>query len=265
MYIVDDIFLINRDRLDELASLLRERGIRKNYLVYSRADFIADNEDVIEDWAKLGLKAVFIGLEAATDPELDSMDKECTVDFNRRAISVLRKHGVDTYGSLITQPDYVDEDWARLKQFIDETGLYYVNISPLTPMPGTLIWNQYEGKVFVSRRAHGLWDMSHTVLPTVMPLKDYYRSLLGVYTHACLSPWRARRLSLRTAPPIWSRKFIRLWMGALKIAKQFLTAHRHHSSREIARAEYAGPQFNGTTETHTTSRQLVGEGATPCG
>ena len=85
------------------------------------------------------------------------MQKEATVDHNRRAISVLRKHGVDTYGSLITQPDYEEEDWERLKRFIDEMGLYYLNLSPLTPMPGTEIWDQYSDQIAVSRQAHGIW------------------------------------------------------------------------------------------------------------
>jgi len=245
VYIVDDIFLINRNRLARIAELLRARNIRKSYLVYARADFIAENEDVIAEWSELGLKAVFVGLEAATDAELGSMDKECTVDYNRRAIAVLRKHRVDTYGSLITQPDYVEADWARLKAFIDETKLYYLNISPLTPMPGTLIWERYKDQTTVSRVAHGLWDLSHMLLPTRTSLKRYYRSLLGVYAHACFNPRRTAALSLRTAPPIWSWKFLRLWYGAFKIGRQFFTAHRHHTPAEVARAVDAGPEVPG--------------------
>ncbi|MDH3455600.1 MAG: B12-binding domain-containing radical SAM protein [Gemmatimonadota bacterium] len=245
VYIVDDIFLINRSRLAQLAELLRQRGIRKNYLVYARADFIAENEDVIAEWARLGLRAVFIGLEATTDPELDAMNKQCTVDWNREAIAVLRRHGVDTYGSLITQPDYEAEDWARLKRFIDETGLYYLNVSPLTPLPGTEIWDTYKDKTVIDRQAHGLWDLSHVLLPTRQPLKSYYRSLLSVYLHSCLDPRRANRLSLRTAPPIFSRKFLRLWLGGLRVAMQFLVAHRHHTGRELARARDRGEPVAG--------------------
>jgi len=245
VYIVDDIFLISRKRLARLATLLRERGIWKRYLVYARADFIADHEDVIAEWAELGLRAVFVGLEATTDPELDSMNKQCSVDANRRAIAVLRRQGVDCYGSLITQPDYGPEDWDNLKRFIDDTGLYYLNVSPLTPMPGTDIWDQYRDQVTVSRRAHGLWDLSHVVLATTMPLKAYYRSLLGIYLHSCLDPRRARQLSLRMCPPVLSWKFLRLWIGGLKIAGQFLVAHRHHRPAELALAEDRGPAISG--------------------
>jgi hopanoid C-3 methylase len=245
VYIVDDIFLINPGRLSRLAKILRERGIRKKYLIYARADFISENEEIVAEWAGLGLSAVIIGLEAATDPELDSMDKECTVDYNRRAIAILRKYGVDTYGSLITQPDYTRREWERLQHFIDENGLYYLNISPLTPLPGTVIWETYKDQIIVDRDAHGLWDLSHTVLPTSMPLKDYYRSLLGVYVRSCLSIRRAGQLTLRTRPPVWSTKYLRLWLGAFQIMMQFRRAHRHHMPREIGRAKDKGAAVPG--------------------
>lgn len=253
VYIVDDIFLINPGRLRRLAGLLRERGIRKRYLVYARADFISENEEIIAEWAALGLSAVIIGLEAVTDPELDSMDKECSVDYNRRAIAILRKHGVDTYGSLITQPDYTPREWERLQRFIDENGLYYLNISPLTPLPGTAIWEAYKDRIIVDRDAHGLWDLSHSVLPTVMPLKDYYRSLLGVYVRSCLSLRRASSLTLGTRPPVWSLKYLRLWLGAFQIMMQFRRAHSHHTPRELARAKDKGPGVEGLTHAQPAS------------
>lgn len=244
VYIVDDIFLIHPTRLRELADLLRARNIRKKYLVYARADFIAENQEIIAEWAELGLQAVFVGIEAATNPELDSMDKETSVDQNRQAIAVLQRCGVDIYASLIVHPDYAESDWRRLKTFIDENKLFYLNVSPLTPMPGTLIWDEYKDRVNVPRNAHGLWDLSHTVIQPRQSLKTFYRSLLGVYAHACLNPLRARRLGIKTAPPVFSLKFLRLWIGGLKIAVQFLRAHRHHEPKELARASSKEVQEN---------------------
>lgn len=243
VYIVDDIFLINKSRLSKLAALIRERNISKRYLVYARADFISQNEDVIKEWSKIGLSAVFIGLEAATNPELESMNKQCDVDFNYRAVQILRQNGIDTYGSLIPQPDYLPEDWLRLQTFIEVTGLYYINISPLTPMPGTNIWSEYEEKITVSRKAHGLWDLSHCVLPTKMPLKEYYRHLLKTYAKAVLDIKRANKLSLRTRPPVYSIKYLRLWFGALKIYFQFRFGYRHHSNKQIKIAKYRGREL----------------------
>jgi len=257
VYIVDDIFLINKARLRKLADLLKERNIRKKYLVYARADFIAENEHVIAEWADLGLSAVFIGLEAATNRELDSMNKECTVDYNRKSIEVLRKYRVDTYGSLIPNPDYTPDDWKRLWKFVEDTGLYYVNISPLTPMPGTVIWSQYKENVTVPREAHGLWDLSHALLPTRMPLKAYYRALLKLYAKTILDISRADRHVQRTLPSVWSWKYLRLLWGALKIGKQFWVAHHHHSPKELMRAMDQGPEVPGLNFKPRTHNQSV--------
>jgi radical SAM superfamily enzyme YgiQ (UPF0313 family) len=245
VYIVDDIFLINRRRLRKIADLLVERGIEKNFLCYGRSDFIAENEDVIEEWAGLGLKAVLIGLEASTDSELDSMNKQNTVDYNARAIEVLRRHGVDTYGSLIPDPSYGPGEWERLWRFIEDNGLYYLNISPLTPLPGTSIWEDWSDQVTVPRRAHGLWDLSHALLPTRMPLRAFYRSLLRTYQRTIMNLRRAARLSLRTRPPVLSRAYFRIWWGCVRISLQFMGAHRHHRPEAIAEAMDRGPAVPG--------------------
>ena len=245
IYIVDDIFLIKPSRLNHLAKLIREHNIRKKYLVYARADFIAQNEDIIAEWAELGLTAVFIGLEATTDDELISMDKECSVDFNKQAIAVLKRHGVDTYGSLIPGADYMPEDWQRLWNFIEETGLYYVNISPLMPLPGTSNWEAMKDQVTVPREAHGLWDLSHILLPTKMPLKSYYRELLGLYWKTVMNISRAHNTTQRTLPSVWSFSYFSMVSGAMKLSWQFLMAHRHHRPSEIKKAMYRGPEVPG--------------------
>jgi radical SAM superfamily enzyme YgiQ (UPF0313 family) len=245
VYIVDDIFLIDRRRLARIAELLRARGIRKKFLCYGRADFIAENEDVIAEWASLGLAAVLVGLEAATDPELTGMAKRTTVDHNRRAVAVLRRHGVDVYGSLVPDPAYLPDDWERLWGFIDETGLYYLNVSPLTPLPGTDLWAAHAERVTVPRRAHPLWDLSHAVLPTRMPLKRFYRALRSLYVRASLDLRRAARLTLRPRPPLWHPAYLRLLWGAARIWTQFQFAHRHHGPRALARAMDRGPEVPG--------------------
>jgi hopanoid C-3 methylase len=245
VYIVDDIFLIKPSRLRKLADLLRENKIKKNYLVYARSDFIAQNEEIIKEWAELGLKAVFIGLEAVTDTELSNMNKENSVDMNLQGINVLQKYGVDIYGSLIPHPDYTIEDWERLRNFIEKTGLYYLNISPLMPLPGTVIWKEFENKVTVPRNAHGLWDLSHTLLKTKLPLKQYYWQLLKTYATVMYNFPRAQKVTYRTLPSIWSVQYLKIIIGSAKIGWQFLNAHRHHTKKELKKAMYCGEPVHG--------------------
>jgi glycine C-acetyltransferase len=245
IYIVDDIFLTKPKRLSETAALMRRRGINKRFLVYGRADFIAGHEELIREWADIGLVAVIVGLEATTNRELKSMNKNCSVDENRLAVEVLRQNRIDTYASLIPDPEYTSSDWQRLGEFIDSTELYYVNVSPLTPFPGTDTWAEYKDTISVDRKAHGLWDLSHCVIPTHMPLKKYYRNLLRTYARTVLSMRRAGRVTFRTRPPLWSRKYLRLWWGAFRIFLQFVLAYRHHSESEISLAKSRGPEVKG--------------------
>jgi radical SAM superfamily enzyme YgiQ (UPF0313 family) len=244
VYIVDDIFLINPTRLARLAELLRKEGIRKSYLVYARADFIAANEPIIAEWAELGLKAVFVGIDAITDRQLDLMNKESSVEQNLEAIRVLQRHGVDVYGSLIPQPDYTVEDWKRLRAFIRDSGLYYVNISPLVPLPGTSEHDVYKDALIVPREAHGLWDLSHAVVKTRLPLAEHYRQLLITYASVIFNLRRARRVTQRTLPSVWSWNYLRLLWGAAKIGWQFLGAAGHHSPRQLRIAADRGPEVD---------------------
>ncbi|OGF12211.1 MAG: hypothetical protein A2024_04295 [Candidatus Edwardsbacteria bacterium GWF2_54_11] len=236
VYIVDDLFLFDRKRLERIADLIDRRSIRKNYLVFGRADFIAENEDIVRRWAGIGLTAVLVGLEASTDNELTALEKRSTVDQNRQAIAVLQRCRVDTYASFITQPDYTPADWDRLRKFIDDNGLYFLNISPFTPLPGTSEWKKYGAQAEVHRRNHAVWDLSHVLLPTRMPLKKYYRALLWTYAKAILDLPRAQRIIHRRAPPVWSPSYLRIWAGAWRIFFQMLAAHHHHGLISAAKA-----------------------------
>ena len=48
IYIVDDDFLVDSKRIKEFCKMLKEHKIDKRYLIYARADFIADNEETIK-------------------------------------------------------------------------------------------------------------------------------------------------------------------------------------------------------------------------
>ena len=48
IYIVDDNFLYSKKRVEKFCDLLEQEGIKKRFLIYGRADFIAQNEKTIE-------------------------------------------------------------------------------------------------------------------------------------------------------------------------------------------------------------------------
>src|SRR6185503_2440349 len=145
---------------------------------------------------------------------------------------------------LIPQPEYTVDDWKRLRSFIRKSGLYYVNISPLVPLPGTSEYKVYEDRLIVPREAHGLWDLSHAVVQTRLPLKDHYWQLLVTYATVIFNVRRAKRVTQRTLPSLWSWNYAKLLWGAAKIGLQFIAAPGHHSARELRIAMDRGPEVD---------------------
>ena len=219
VYIVDDDFLFNRNRLLEFYQKVRQQGIRKNYLAYGRADFIADNRDIVVLLREIGLTAVIVGIEAAGQNELDAWGKRLSVDHNVRAVRVLRELGIECYATVILGPDWKTQDFNRLFRFIQENRLVFVNLQPFTPMPGTSYFEQYRDRLLVPYSQPEKWDMAHLVVrPGGMSVRSYYWHILSLYCKITLHPrsfcYIVRRYGLGAT--------LKLSVGAARITGQYL-------------------------------------------
>lgn len=219
VYIVDDDFLFNRQRLMEFASKLREKNIKKNYLVYGRADFIANNEDIISELREVGLSAVIVGVEASSQDELDSYNKKTKLSDNEKAISILQKYGIECYATVILGIEWDKSDFDRLYRFIKKNKLVFVNLQPLTPMPKTPYFKEYENNLIIPYNEHEKWDMAHLVIrPTKISVRKYYMNILSLYYKITISPrnilYMFKRYGVSTT--------IKLSLGAWKITIQYM-------------------------------------------
>ncbi len=227
VYIVDDTFFTNPDRLQVLRDGIASKGIRKRFLTYCHARFIVDHPEIMKDWAGAGLVACIVGLESPFDSELDSYEKKASVEINTRALSIMKKIGVDVYGSFIVDPDWGKSNFAKLREYISSNGLYYVVIQPLTPMPGTKFYESCRDRLTVKREFYELWDMQHAVLGTRLPLPDFYREIRKIYVSMMLNPVRAASLGLNTVASVFSSDFLRMLFGGLRVLMQLRQAASH--------------------------------------
>jgi len=216
IYIVDDDFLLSTDRVREFIRLLREREIRKRYLVYGRADFIADNPELIRDFKEVGLRTVIVGLESFEDIELLGFNKLADSDTNRQAMAVLNKYNVDCYAAVIISPSWGREDFIKAGDMMAELGIKFVNLQPLTPLKGTgLLVN--EENLIIDRSDYPKWDLAHvTVRPEKMSVKDFYKNILDLYQRIVLSP--RNLLSFLKYPFAMQLKMVR---GIRKVREQY--------------------------------------------
>lgn len=139
LFIVDDLFWNHADRSLALAQALRERGVRKRWiLVQSRTDLVARRPDLLEAWRPLARDFdIFFGLEAPSDRLLDRLTKDATVSETIEAARVAREYRYGVTGNFVVDPDWGEDEFKTLWEFVDAHKLQRAGYTILTPLPGT--------------------------------------------------------------------------------------------------------------------------------
>ncbi|MFZ7101464.1 MAG: B12-binding domain-containing radical SAM protein [Peptococcaceae bacterium] len=218
IYIVDDNFLFSPERVRYFCRLLQENRLQKQFLVYGRADFIAQNEDVIKIFKEVGLRAVIVGLETAKEAELVKYNKKSSIAVNEQAVEVLRRHRVDCYATLILGVDWDEKDFNHLYHWLKKNKLSYINLQPFTPLPGTPLFEEYQDRLIVPRSLYEQWDLANLVVqPSRISGAGYYYHILKLYCRLTLNPRSlGKNLKYGLLPNL------KLALGVSRIARQYV-------------------------------------------
>jgi radical SAM superfamily enzyme YgiQ (UPF0313 family) len=190
IFFVDDESLADAKRMEHLAELILEQGIRKKYFMYGRAKTIAAFPRLIPLWKRAGLDMILIGVESFRDAELADMNKRTTAATNEEAIRICREHGVNVNGQFIVNPNYTRQDFRELARYIHRIKVSHPTYSVLTPLPGTDLYDEERERITVTD--YNLFDLLHAVTPTALPLKTFYKELSKLYfkTPSPLQTWK---------------------------------------------------------------------------
>ncbi len=219
IYIVDDDFLFDAKRLNEFCDLLEQEKLDKRFLVYGRADFVANHEDLMARLAKNGLRAVIVGIESVRKKDLESFNKKTSVEINRRAVDILKKYDIELYATMILHLDYRKEDFRTLEKSIREMDIIFVNLQPLTPLPGTDIFEQYAPELIVSREDYAKWDLAHIVLrPAHMSIRAYYFQILRLYYRIVMRPGSIKKMLRKYG----LKEVLKMSWGSSFVSRQYL-------------------------------------------
>ena len=219
IYIVDDDFLFNEDRLNLFCDELEKRNIHKRFLVYGRADFIASHEKVIGRLSRHGLSAVIVGVESVREKDLKDFNKRSSLENNEKAIRILQKYGIELYATMILQPDFTKEDFRQIEDYIIGLNVSFVNLQPLTPLPGTEIYDDYKDKILVSRKDYAMWDLAHIVLkPKYMSIRQYYYQIIKTYARIVLRPDNIIKMLKKYG----IKEVAKMWWGSQFVSLQYI-------------------------------------------
>ncbi|HEX9007452.1 MAG TPA: radical SAM protein, partial [Bacteroidota bacterium] len=225
IYIVDDDFLVDAGRVRAFIAENRTRGLDKRYLLYGRADFIVRHPELIREFRSVGLSTVIVGFESFFEDELERYQKGTTAEVNRRAMEVLRENGVDCYATVIIPPEWDREKFLECGTIMKSLGIHYVNLQPLTPLPGTGSTVTDRELVF-GRDAYARWDLAHVTLrPGRMTVTEFYRALLELYNTILFQPTVLRDYVRRyRLSQIW-----KMTIGTMRVRHQYMRKIREAS------------------------------------
>jgi magnesium-protoporphyrin IX monomethyl ester (oxidative) cyclase len=175
VFIVDDVAFIRPEHGMAIADEVERRGIQKRYYLETRADVLVRNREVFERWTRLGLRYMFLGVEAIDEEGLKRFRKRVVTDDNARALQIARDLGLVVAINIIADPEWDERRFNVVRQWALEVP-EIVNMTISTPYPGTEIWLT-DRRCFTTRD-YRLFDVQHAVLPTKLPLRKFYEEFV---------------------------------------------------------------------------------------
>lgn len=140
--LADDNTFVDKRWSRDLVRAIGERGVKW----FTETDVtLADDDELLAMLAPSGCRQVLIGLEAVDRAAVSSLEdrpfKSERVDRYAEAVAKIQSHGVSVNGCFILGADHhTPAAFRRVVEFADRVGLAEVQVTVLTPFPGTPLY-----------------------------------------------------------------------------------------------------------------------------
>ena len=182
IFFCDDNFTANPQRTDKLLSLMVKNKISR-WACQVRCD-IAKNTALLRKMYEAGCKVVCIGFESINQKTLQAFDKKQTVEQIREAVRSFHKTKIKIHGMFVLggDDDNAKTIWDTVKFAIKE-GIDTLQMSILTPFPGTKVYEDLEAEKRIFTKDWSLYDGHHIVFkPKLLSAKEIQLNMLKAYT-----------------------------------------------------------------------------------
>lgn len=180
---------------------------------------MAANEDLLREFKKQGLQAVIVGIESIRARDLELYNKRTDKDMNEKAIKVLKTLDIELYATLIIPTDFAREDFKELTTWLRRQDVRFVNLQPLTPLPGTEIFEQYSARLLYPRERYAMWDMAHVILkPERMGIRAFYWEIVKAYYRIIMRPKHILALVLKYGVVA----NLKMLLGSSAVSRQYM-------------------------------------------
>jgi anaerobic magnesium-protoporphyrin IX monomethyl ester cyclase len=140
----DDQFAASRPRLIRLCEKLARADLKIRWNCDARADSV--DPDQLKLMKRAGCWMISYGIESGSQKILDQIQKGITLDRVEQALRWTREAGIRAKGLfMVGYPQETEETLDQTLSFIRRAPLDEINLSFLTPYPGTEIYRQIRG------------------------------------------------------------------------------------------------------------------------
>jgi radical SAM superfamily enzyme YgiQ (UPF0313 family) len=181
----DDEPFVNPGRMRQLADAIEKEGVDKEYYAYCRVDSFLRDRDLMKQWAALGLRRLFFGIESVLERELRDYNKKTSYHQILEAMDEARNLGIGLFCGFIVHPSYEPEDFDELKRFIRVNEVNFPSFTIWTPIPGIQDGGTDYSAV-TARQPNGRpdwsqFDLQHATIPTRLPFPEFMRHYASLY------------------------------------------------------------------------------------
>jgi len=170
----------------------------------TRSDTAIEQEALIRRWKGLGLRWLYLGLDGASPERLKEIRKSSSVEANEAGLRRMLDLGLAVSVGFVVRSDFTREDFAALREYVGRLRAPFVTFTVETPLVGTRLFDENASRI--TSRDGSLFDLEHALLPTALPLEEFYREMARLHFAAGLRtlPSMLRRFPLRDTLRIWA-------------------------------------------------------------
>lgn len=191
---VDDNLTQNRDYILRLLKELEP--LHKKWITQASIE-IADDPPLLSALTRAGCVGIFIGLESFSQSTLTLTEKGFNIQSHyKKAVQVLHRNGIFVQAGIIFGFENDDVHIFRSTlDLLEKTGIDAIQVSILTPLPGTPLHEELKPRIFDSNLEH--YDYRHVVFQPGLMTPSQLQSGTDWVIRKFYSPFRILKRTLR--------------------------------------------------------------------
>jgi len=163
--IADELFVINKERVNKICDLIIERGYKLNIWAYARIDTV--DEEILKKLKKAGFNWLCYGIESASEKVRKGVSKKIEQDKIEKVIEMTKRAGIYILGNFIF--GLPDDDYETMRETLNlakKLKCEYVNFYVAMAYPGSELYNwAIKEKIKLPDDWSGFAQLSEETLP----------------------------------------------------------------------------------------------------